>query len=78
MFPRLAEIVKSTITASAASVEHSTNGFELYGFDFILDSRLVPWLIEVNLSPACCERTDWLSDMLSTAVLSYPLRRHNG
>ena len=23
-----------------------------------------PWLLEVNLSPACAERTDWLVNML--------------
>jgi hypothetical protein len=32
--------------------------------DFILDYKLKPWLIEVNLSPACAERTDWLTEML--------------
>ena len=40
------------------------NCFEVYGIDFILDDKLNPWLIEVNLSPACAERTDWLTELL--------------
>ena len=30
----------------------------------MLDKKLRPWLLEVNLSPACAERTDWLVSML--------------
>jgi hypothetical protein len=29
-----------------------------------LDESLNPWVIEINLSPACAERADWLSKML--------------
>lgn len=45
-------------------MDHRPNCFEVYGFDFLLDKNLTPWLIEVNLSPACAERTDWLTEML--------------
>ena len=30
----------------------------------MLDKNFNPWLIEVNLSPACAERTPWLTEML--------------
>ena len=29
-----------------------------------MDESLNPWVIEINLSPACAERADWLSKML--------------
>ncbi len=64
MIPKLSKIVKDTIYSSWDTIEHQPGSFELYGFDFVFDYRLLPWLIEVNLSPACCERTDWLIDML--------------
>jgi len=65
LFPNLAEIVKQTVCAACYTIEHHPCSFELLGFDFVLDEELNPWLLEVNLSPACTERTDWISTMLS-------------
>lgn len=64
LFPKISKIVKDTIYSASDVIKNTSNSFELYGFDFVLDYKLNPWLIEVNLSPACCERTDWLKDML--------------
>eukprot|EP00826_Nyctotherus_ovalis_P038044 TRINITY_DN3530_c0_g1_i1.p1 TRINITY_DN3530_c0_g1~~TRINITY_DN3530_c0_g1_i1.p1 ORF type:complete len:285 (+),score=72.26 TRINITY_DN3530_c0_g1_i1:73-927(+) len=66
MMPKLGEIIKNTIYAGWDVIEHRSNCFELFGFDFVLDYKLNPWLIEVNRSPACSERTDWLVEMLGT------------
>ena len=56
--------MKTVRSGQEAGIEHKPNCFEMYGFDFMLDRKLNPWLLEVNLSPACAERTEWLVDML--------------
>jgi tubulin monoglycylase TTLL3/8 len=57
-------IIKTIRTGQESGIEHRPNCFEIYGFDFMLDQKLKPWLLEVNLSPACAERTDFLIKML--------------
>ena len=62
--PKMREIIVNTLRAVQDSIEQKSQCFELFGFDLILDEKLTPWLLEVNLSPACAERTEWLTEML--------------
>lgn len=74
MRPQINTVVFSTLKGVQDAMEQRPNTFEIYGFDLIVDSELRPWVIEVNLSPACNERTDWLTKMLddmSTDLLAY-------
>jgi hypothetical protein len=44
------------------------NTFEIYGYDFMIDSKLKPWLIEVNTNP-CLEETSTLLRQLLPRML---------
>lgn len=35
----------------------------------MLDSQLNPWVIEINLSPACSERAEFLTKMLDDSAI---------
>lgn len=64
MQPKIEAIIIEAIRASCQNMKHRERSFEVYGFDIIIDSILNPYLLEVNLSPACEEREDFLSKML--------------
>ncbi|EEY60661.1 tubulin-tyrosine ligase family, putative [Phytophthora infestans T30-4] len=53
MHPRMKEIVVQSLQCVQDMVNHRNNSCELYGYDFMVDENLTPWLIEVNSSPAC-------------------------
>ncbi|KAH8095394.1 hypothetical protein JL720_2691 [Aureococcus anophagefferens] len=51
--PKMIEIATRALQCAQEAVEHRKNSWELYGYDFMIDGELNPWLIEVNSSPAC-------------------------
>jgi hypothetical protein len=54
--PQVEKIVRAVTEKGMEILESRPNFFELFGFDFAVDSNLKLWLIEINMSPACAER----------------------
>jgi hypothetical protein len=48
--------LKCTQQSQISSDSQMNNCFEVYGFDLLIDLDMKPWVIEINLSPACSER----------------------
>lgn len=84
IWAKIEDIINKTII----SIEHiinnavemfvpykSSNCFELFGFDILIDNNLHPWLLEVNLTPALsCDspldqkvKSNCIADLLSLA-----------
>lgn len=49
--PRLKAIVVLSLKASQDMMDQRNGCFELFGYDFMIDQDLRPWLIEINSSP---------------------------
>ncbi|KAI3386752.1 hypothetical protein SNEBB_004754 [Seison nebaliae] len=80
-------IVKSLVSvdvmitsSSKAVVSHPYSIYELFGYDILLDHRLKPWLIEVNVSPSLHSTSDidvsiksrMMTDLLNTVGFQMP------
>lgn len=60
LFAKIKEIIIKTFisvegemnAAFQMFVPHRNNCFQLFGFDIMIDDKLNPWLLEVNLSPS--------------------------
>ena len=64
MQPQIENIVIESIKSGADKMKPRERSFEIYGFDIIIDGDLKPYLLEINLSPACEEREQFLIKML--------------
>jgi len=71
-------IIKETLDAAREFMEVDKfeppyNCFQVFGFDFMVDSALKVWLVEVNSSPAIAEALadEFAKDVVSVAVDAY-------
>ncbi|KAF7992710.1 hypothetical protein HCN44_005054 [Aphidius gifuensis] len=52
LWQRIASLINLTILSQISGIPKSSNCFEFFGFDVLVDANLKPWLLEVNVSPA--------------------------
>lgn len=63
--PKIKDIIIQSIKSTQHLISDCAHAcFSLLGYDILLDDDCEPWLLEVNMSPACEERTDWLKTYL--------------
>eukprot|EP00929_Paragymnodinium_shiwhaense_P057356 TRINITY_DN28705_c0_g1_i3.p2 TRINITY_DN28705_c0_g1~~TRINITY_DN28705_c0_g1_i3.p2 ORF type:complete len:258 (+),score=70.13 TRINITY_DN28705_c0_g1_i3:1684-2457(+) len=66
--PQLEHIVTETLRSVQKKLVHHPRRFALFGYDLIVDEDLKLWLLEVNYSPGCEERQQFLSVMLRRMI----------
>lgn len=59
LFPRMERLVTDTFRAVYSKIDpnRNQNGFEIFGYDFMIDEDFKVYLIEVNTNPSleiCC------------------------
>jgi len=70
--PRIEAVARDTLRSfhGTGAQEHAPSGrcYEIYGFDFMLDTSLNLWLIEINSSPAIDDSTTVTKKFLAAAL----------
>jgi hypothetical protein len=70
ILPEIRNIVKDSISAVYMKVDTNKrlNCMEIFGYDFMLDCNLIPWLIEVNTNPCLELASNYLSVLIRAMV----------
>jgi hypothetical protein len=70
ILPKIKNIVKDTIHAAYANLDSNKrmHCMEIFGYDFMIDSKLKPWIIEVNTNPCLELSSSYLSYLIPTML----------
>lgn len=70
IMPRIKKLVKDSLLAARSKInpENRKFCFEIFGYDFILDSDANAWLIEVNTNPCLEESSNLLKALLPRMI----------
>jgi hypothetical protein len=73
LWREIEDLVLLTVLPLVGKVPHEGYGYELFGFDVLLDAKLKCWLMEVNRSPAM--RVFWPADKQCKTPMVHDLFR---
>lgn len=70
MHEGITESIKLSLVAVRQKLNKNSRKhcFEIFGYDFMIDEKLHPWLIEINTNP-CLEESNQLLRMLVPRML---------
>lgn len=70
ILPKIKSIIKDTIHAAYVKLDSNKrlNCMEIFGYDFMLDCKLKPWIIEVNTNPCLELASSYLSYLIPTML----------
>eukprot|EP00602_Paraphysomonas_sp_CaronLab_P000522 CAMPEP_0185019658 /NCGR_PEP_ID=MMETSP1103-20130426/2264_1 /TAXON_ID=36769 /ORGANISM="Paraphysomonas bandaiensis, Strain Caron Lab Isolate" /LENGTH=436 /DNA_ID=CAMNT_0027550087 /DNA_START=74 /DNA_END=1381 /DNA_ORIENTATION=+ len=67
LFSEIDQLIIHSLKAVQGVINNDKHCFECYGYDVLIDSKLRPWLIEVNASPSLSTTTE--SDRIMKSAL---------
>jgi hypothetical protein len=70
VLPQFKKLVGDTIKANSRKLDPNRRqcSFEIFGYDFMLDEDLKPWLIEVNTNPCLELSSPYLARLIPAMI----------